>query len=265
MAQPLFSGLRANRQRRVPILMYHRISTKPPAAPSGLRLTTHPDHFRMQVKSILSQGFTPITFSQLPSLLQSPTPIPKSVIITADDAYEDFYIHAFPILKNFCCPATLFVPTRLVDLRRREEDTYCSWSHIQEMSRNRISIGSHTVNHVHLSVQNDNQIAFELNESKRRIEDRIGVPVAEFSYPFKFPEANSRFVARLREHLREAGYRFGVTTQVGCARSGDNPLLLPRIPVSQSDDEPLLMAKLNGGYDWLRILQRAHKHLFAHR
>ena len=43
----------------------------------------------------------------------------RAVLITFDDAYRDFADHAWPILKQYRLPATLFVPTALPDHPRR--------------------------------------------------------------------------------------------------------------------------------------------------
>jgi hypothetical protein len=42
-----------------------------------------------------------------------------------------------------------------------------------------------------------------------------------------------------------------VTTELGRVKIGDDPYRLKRLPVNSLDDEALLRAKLEGGYDWL--------------
>jgi peptidoglycan/xylan/chitin deacetylase (PgdA/CDA1 family) len=44
---------------------------------------------------------------------------PRSVLITFDDAYHDFADYAWPILKQYRLPATLFVPTAFPDQPER--------------------------------------------------------------------------------------------------------------------------------------------------
>ena len=46
-----------------------------------------------------------------------------------------------------------------------------------------------------------------------------------------------------------------VTTELGRVRIGDDPYRLKRLPINSLDDEALLRAKLEGGYDWLGLPQ----------
>jgi len=45
-------------------------------------------------------------------------PFNKDVVITFDDAYADNYEYAFPILKKYNLPATIFVPTAFIEATR---------------------------------------------------------------------------------------------------------------------------------------------------
>ena len=103
------------------------------------------------------------------------------------------------------------------------------------------------------------ELAAELSGSKSAIEDIVGREVTLFSYPFRFPEENSRFTGALARLLDECGYRGGVTTAIGRSSRQDNPRFLPRLPVNDCDDDALLRAKLVGHYDWLRSGQRLYK------
>ncbi|MGI8965576.1 MAG: polysaccharide deacetylase family protein, partial [Limisphaerales bacterium] len=101
----------------------------------------------------------------------------------------------------------------------------------------------------------------ELRESKREIEDQLGTPVTSFAYPFAFPQADRIFVGRFRDALIETGYSCCLTTEVGLVHPGDDALRLKRLPVNSEDDIRLFRAKLEGGYDWLRIPQWTFKKL----
>jgi hypothetical protein len=59
----------------------------------------------------------------------------------------------------------------------------------------------------------------------------------------------------LRDSLRRAGYRNGVSTIVGRANRSSEPLFLERLPVNSCDDRALFNAKLAGAYDWISTSQ----------
>ena len=91
------------------------------------------------------------------------------------------------------------------------------------------------------------------------MEEQLEEPVKTFCHPYAFPYANQEYVRRYLDTLQTCGYDIATTTTIGCARPGDNPLMLKRLPVNSADDPALFRAKLNGAYDWLEAPQRAIK------
>ena len=93
------------------ILMYHRF------AKEKSKRAVDAQEFEFQVREI-ARHFRPKTLRQLATELRSPSGVePRSVAITVDDGYEDFYQIAFPILRRYGVPATIFVTTEFVDQR----------------------------------------------------------------------------------------------------------------------------------------------------
>ncbi|MFQ5646298.1 MAG: polysaccharide deacetylase family protein [bacterium] len=108
-----------------------------------------------------------------------------------------------------------------------------TWDEIREMSREGMEFGSHTVNHPLLSRLNDADLAFELSESRKRIQEEINKEADIFCYPVGLPFAyNSKSVAA----VGRAGYRFATTVQYGANRlDALNSLELKRINVNLED------------------------------
>jgi hypothetical protein len=106
---------------------------------------------------------------------------------------------------------------------------------------------------------NREKIENELKKSKDDIEQNIGQQVNTFSYPFAFPDHDTGFIKYLRESLERIGYRSGVTTRIGTISRSSDLYFLKRLPVNSLDDNMLLQAKLEGGYDWLHWLQITKK------
>ena len=129
----------------------------------------------------------------------------------------------------------------------------------RELSSHGITFGSHTVNHTRLYALRWPEIRDELAQSKAVLEQEVQMSTRCFAYPYAFPQEDSDFVRRLRHELAELNYAVAVTTMIGRATVADDPLCTRRVPVNDCDDEGLFAAKLNGAYDWLAVLQKAHR------
>jgi peptidoglycan/xylan/chitin deacetylase (PgdA/CDA1 family) len=90
----------------LPILMYHRVSGE-----NTDRLTISAEKLEEQLFYLRDKGYHAISFPELKALAESGNRIPaRTVILTFDDAYQDFYTHAWPLLKKYSFKATVFVP-----------------------------------------------------------------------------------------------------------------------------------------------------------
>jgi len=96
-------------QRKRPmILMYHRV-LKDPLVP-GIA----PEVFAQQL-AYLKANFRVISVNQLVSEINEGFVEPYSVALTFDDGHQDFYTNAWPLLKKYQLPASLYVTTGFVD------------------------------------------------------------------------------------------------------------------------------------------------------
>jgi peptidoglycan/xylan/chitin deacetylase (PgdA/CDA1 family) len=66
--------------------------------------------FEKQIQ-FLSKIFRMITISQLLEEINSDTLQPNTICVTFDDGYRDNYLYAYPILKKYEVPATIFLAT----------------------------------------------------------------------------------------------------------------------------------------------------------
>jgi len=244
---------------RLPILMFHSVSDDPENGVSPyFKTNTAPGVFRRQMRQLAGEGYKTMDLMQAVRLLSGgDRPPDKTVIVTFDDGLRDFYIHAFPALQEQGFTATVFLPTAFIsDDRRCFKNTEClTWSEVREMRARGIGFGSHTVNHPKLVELSRPQVEHELVESKAQIERHLGEPVKSFAFPYAFPQGHGVFARDFRDLLIQAGYACCVTTELGRVRIGDDPYRLKRLPINSLDDEALLRAKLEGGYDWLGLPQ----------
>ena len=93
------------------ILQYHHVST---AAPKATRVS--PKLFAQHLAHIKEQGYHVVPLYKLTQSLENNLPLPdKTLAITFDDGYLSIYSEAFPLLKEYGYPFTIFLNTQPVE------------------------------------------------------------------------------------------------------------------------------------------------------
>jgi peptidoglycan/xylan/chitin deacetylase (PgdA/CDA1 family) len=94
------------------VLTYHRVdhpNSRPDLDP--LLISAVPEQFDFQMKW-LSKRFDVVSVDDVLGFVGGCGKLPKRpMLITFDDAYQDFLTHAVPVLKKYSLPSVLFVPT----------------------------------------------------------------------------------------------------------------------------------------------------------
>ncbi len=102
-----------------------------------------------------------------------------------------------------------------------------SWTEIKEMSRFKISFGSHTNKHIILETAQNGQIEDELKLSKEMISEHLHVDIDAFCYP------NGRYSGKEGALLAASGFKYGFCLDnqpLSCSRSNH---YIPRVLVSE--------------------------------
>jgi peptidoglycan/xylan/chitin deacetylase (PgdA/CDA1 family) len=239
--------------------MYHSISETPyKGVHPYFAIETSPKVFEAQIKYLHANGYTGISTTDIIRLLgDEKSDRKKYVALTFDDGYRDFYTHAFPILSKYGFMATAYLPSAYIGHRSRQFlDKDClTWREVRELHRSGIVIGSHTASHAKLDGVPELFLEQEIRGSKEAIEQEIGTSISSFAYPYGFPDHEHGFVHRLRDALKAAGYRDGVSKVIGTKQSLEERYFLRRVPVNTADQISLFAAKLQGDYDWLHGAQ----------
>lgn len=244
----------------IPILMYHSISDEPESGHPYFWINTSRKRFAEQMQYLKENDYTVISLTDAVDILQGTSDRSinrRYVALTFDDGFHDFLKRGWPILAEFGFTATVFLPTAFIGDRRQSFNSRecLTWSEGRELLRHGISFGSHSVSHSKLYGLPWKEIRRELLDSRLRLEDELQTSAQCFAYPYAFPQEDQSFVLRFRQELIDQGYRTAVTTAIGRAQRGSDPLCLKRLPVNGDDDERLLKAKLAGAYDWLADAQ----------
>ena len=100
----LMQGMK--RHHSVRVMVYHSISKTPSST-----FAVHTDNFEDQMRFI-AEKFNVVSMDDLARYVKDQVPIPPwSIAVTIDDGYEDSYTDAYPILKKYNIPATIFLST----------------------------------------------------------------------------------------------------------------------------------------------------------
>lgn len=216
-------GLTARGHQTVPILTYHKFSDNVSDAVTVTRKS-----FEDQMRFLKNNGYKVIRLDEFFDFLELKTPIPrKSVVITFDDGWRSTYDIAFPILKKYGYPSTLFVYTDFIN----EGGNGMTWAILKEMMNGGVSIQSHTKSHRYLDRRQGKEsfkkyfdaIKEELDESAKVIKRHLNTEVRYLAYPYG---DTNHLAAALAEKL---GYRGALTVE----RDG-NPCFVHRYRVKRS-------------------------------
>ena len=215
-------------EKNVSILMYHYVEPETSAQSSMRRsLSVTPENLAKQARWLYENDFKTLTLSQYFALVAEGDDIPaKSVIMTFDDGYIDFFENAAPILNRYNMTATIFIIADSVGY-----PAYMDWDQIKILSEQGFEFGSHSMSHPNLRTLQEEALAEELVESKQKIEEKIGKSVNFLCYPMGF------FDKRAEDATRDAGYKGGITTVNGYMVSNKNMYEIPRFRITHTMSE----------------------------
>lgn len=209
-----------------PTLMYHHIQDSETAkAANQSSLTVFPDVFQRQMQYLADHGYQPVTTQDLVNFFDAAVAPPtKSVLLTFDDAYGDFYTTAYPILRAFGFRTTVFVPTGLVN-----NPGYLSWDQVNEMKGSGlVSFGNHTWSHKNMFDDRETDTNEIVTADTQLTERGLNSPKV-FAFPFGPASGLAQQI------LSEQGYSLAFTTVPGGILCRQQRLGLPRIRIGNAD------------------------------
>lgn len=274
------------------ILYYHRVNDDNDPFFPAISTMLFEEEMRF-----VSRHYKVVSLAELLNVLAGGSTEPV-LAITFDDGYRDNYHNAFPVLRRYGLPASVFLTTGSMDSReplwfeqmaqavkrtarehvdleidvprrfwmrtqaerldsiqgifgllrnardserqqwlahvlrqlgaedgRERRDKMLTWDQVRFMQQRGVDFGGHTVTHPFLSRMPEEQVAWEVSECKRRIEEELQLPVLHFAYPNGREEDFGNWN---KEVIRRAGYQAAVTTIWGPNNSSTDPMELRR-------------------------------------
>ncbi len=215
----------------VVILMYHKIGA--PLASSRLHdLYVSTRDFDRQTAELAAAGQRPVPYGEALETIDAGG---SGFCLTFDDAFASVFDHALPALQARRLKAMLFVVAGLIGAKDE-------WDHgigeppqalmderqIRDWLAAGHEIGAHTLTHPALAELPPERARAEIFDGKKLLEDRFGVPVRHFCYPY------GSYNARVRDLVAEAGYKTACAAATGpetfgANRPGVHPLELRRV------------------------------------
>jgi peptidoglycan/xylan/chitin deacetylase (PgdA/CDA1 family) len=228
---------------RLPILMYHRVAAIGSHATARYRVT--PEAFEAQLRYLRDAGFYSVRLEEWQQAVKYRSPLPgRAILLTFDDAYQDFLTEAFPLLKRYGFSALVFVVTDAAgrvnhwDQRYGETLPLLNWDEILQLQSEGIEFGSHTASHAPLTSLSPTDIVREGMRSRTILEQKLGRSVQAIAYPYGDQDQVVR-------HLMGAcGYLYGLTCRSGLSSQANDLLDLPRLEVRHTDTLADFVAKL---------------------
>ena len=224
------------------VLCYHDFRDKPN------RWSITPQRLEAHLQTLKVLGFTFLTVSEAVDLLTGRwegSPPKRAVVITVDDGFHSAYTVLFPLLKRYNAKATLFVYTNWIG----KGNGALTWEQLREMAQSGlVEIASHTVTHTYprrlkrkLSYdQYRRRMKWEFEQSKRELEQRLGVKVSGIAYPGGHVDGTVKALAQ------QAGYRWAATINPKPLTVDFDRYAIPRYGVSLETTVAVLKAWVTG-------------------
>ncbi len=219
-------------QTRVAVLGYHNFSETKPVTDMLMRTS----EFREQMEHIRREGLTVISMQEFLEWRFGARELPaKCVLITIDDGWRSVYTDAYPILREYGYPFTLFLYTSFLS----GEGLSMSPSMVREMQRNGATVGSHSANHLYpkdwRAAQAEGEEVYhamierEIGDTFPRLNRLFGNSVNTYCYPGGY---NTQ---PMLDRLPSYGFVAAFTVVPGKVTSSENPWLIHRYMIFGND------------------------------
>lgn len=217
-------------QTRVAVLGYHNFSNTKTVTEMRMRTS----EFCVQMQYIHDAGLSVITMQDFLEWLHGERCLPeRCVLITLDDGWKSVYTDAYPVMKAYGYPFTLFLYTTYVQV----QGDSMTRAQIKEMMDNGATVGSHSAHHYYprmwkrYSQQSEKytaQVQTELPDSAATLKQWFG-NCSTYCYPGGYN------TPPMLESLAASDYKAAFTVIPAKVSIQENPFLVHRYMVFGTD------------------------------
>ena len=242
------TGVADPHSRSLPIIVYHQIRVSGDEPADGATAISL-EKFESQMAYLHEQGYTTLSMDEVMRFLRG-EPFPEKVIaIHLDDGWKSG-LNAVPVLNRFEFKASFWIIAG-----KGIGDPHMDWADIQQLSENPgFEILSHTMTHPWKERdtlvdwvngltpgKGLDQARWELTESRRVLENKLGKPVRYLAWPSGFYDD---FLIHLAQ---QAGYIALLTIDDGANHPGDDPLRIHRAMINGTCEQQVFWQILRDG------------------
>jgi peptidoglycan/xylan/chitin deacetylase (PgdA/CDA1 family) len=219
----------AKSARSLPILVYHEISLSGEQAGSGPAAVSL-QKFEFEMSYLHTHGYKTLSMDEVIAFLQGERFPPKVIAIHFDDGWKS-ELSAIPILNRYGFKASFWIIAE-----KGIGGPYMDWDDLRELAANpNFEIFSHTMTHPwkdndtlldwvdgRVPGHGVQQASWELTESRRVLEEKLGRPVPFLAWP------KGIYNDELIRLAQQAHYRALLTIDDGLNHPGDDPTRIRR-------------------------------------
>jgi peptidoglycan/xylan/chitin deacetylase (PgdA/CDA1 family) len=208
----------------LPVLTYHHVGPRRRGARlKGLYVS--PQLFARQLAELRAARFQSADLAAAPPVRNES----RQIVLTFDDGFRDVFEHALPVMTRHGFRAIVFLVSGCIggtnEWQQRAGDIaepMMDEAQVRDWLSAGQRIGSHTVTHPWLTHLSPEAAREEIASSRKALQDRFGVAVEHFCYPYG--DCNER----VRDLVAEAGYDTACTTKTGINLGDQSPLEFKR-------------------------------------
>ena len=197
-------------------IMYHRFNeNKYPS--TNIKMDIFKEHIKI-IKSSNYKFHDPNNFDEQFNIPKSK----KEILITIDDAFESFYVEAWPYLKENKIPFILFVSTEPVGKKG-----YMTWEQIKEVeSHNFAFVGHHSHTHEYLIDVGNEDFILDIKTANKIFLRKLGYIPNLFSYPF------GEYSKFMKDYISK-NFKYAFGQHSGVIDLNKDKFELPRFPINE--------------------------------
>lgn len=221
------------------VLMYHSISE------TEWPFSIGKNRFEQQLKYLNENGYQFISVHDVVEVISGRQELlKKSVLITFDDGYQDFFDSALPILEHYGAPSIVFVHSDRSSTELGNTFSLMDWDTITRITNQGVTVGNHSDSHPNLKRLSSQQLVAEFDTSESFFFEKLGTKPKFFAYP------GGKLNAGVVDELTRREYLLAFTVDEGLVYPNQDKMRIPRIGITRNMSFLEFKIKLTRVADW---------------